>query len=177
KSNQDVYPFQGKIEGGDISVILALDNAQVATLSGVTQYGQWMGEYYFKENISAPGEYAVDVIASYLGKTVSNTSAMFVIGTVPSGGSGNNAPIANAGSDTPLTHPNTLLLDGSGSSDPDGDTLTYSWVIQSGLGSLSNENTVAPTYTTAGATTAIIVLTVTDDTGKSSTDTVTITVT
>lgn len=41
------------------------------------------------ENISIPGEYTVDVIASYLGKTASNTSAMFVLGTITGSGSTN----------------------------------------------------------------------------------------
>jgi len=81
-SNPDVYPFEGKLDGVDINVILSLDNEQIATLNGITEYGQWTGEYFVKENLSTPGEYVVDVVASYLGETVSKSSSMFVLGTV-----------------------------------------------------------------------------------------------
>ena len=171
--------FNGRIDGVDVKVLLSIDDEQVATLSGVTaNNGEWNGGYFFEENISAPGEYVVDVIVSYLGETVSKSSSMFVIGTTTTkGGSSNQAPNANAGADDNLVHPDTLVLNGLGSGDPNGDTLTYSWSIQSGLGSLSNAGTATPTYTSAGATTAIIVLTVTDTKGESDTDTVEITVT
>ena len=37
-----------------------------------------------------------------------------------------------AGSDTSVIPGNTYTLDGTGSSDPDGDTLTYAWTQTSG---------------------------------------------
>ncbi|MCH7647129.1 MAG: hypothetical protein IIA83_00775 [Thaumarchaeota archaeon] len=100
-SNPDIYPFEGKLDGVDISVTLSLDNEQFATLSGITQYGQWKGEYFIKDNISIPGEYVVDVIASYLGKIVSNTSTMFVIGTT-TGGNGSTPSVFATGTVTLL---------------------------------------------------------------------------
>ena len=175
-SNPDTYPFEGKLDGVDISVILSLDNEQFATLNGITQYGQWKGEYFIKENVSIPGEYVVDVIASYLGKIVSSTSAMFVIGTTTGGGSGNNAPIADAGPDQ--THPSPVTLDGTGSSDPDGDAITFSWVQTSGIAGTIIDNTLeSPTFETVSTGIAEFELTVTDSRGKSDTDTVIITVT
>ncbi|KPL02817.1 MAG: hypothetical protein AMJ90_04840, partial [candidate division Zixibacteria bacterium SM23_73_2] len=61
----------------------------------------------------------------------------------------NQAPLADAGSDQLGTEANTLVtLDGSGSSDPDGDSLGYHWAQISGPSvSLSDSNIVNPTFT------------------------------
>ncbi|MCB9745241.1 MAG: discoidin domain-containing protein [Alphaproteobacteria bacterium] len=50
-----------------------------------------------------------------------------VVITVVSGNSGNNAPTADAGADVNGCALTEVTLDGSGSSDPDGDALSYSW--------------------------------------------------
>lgn len=44
----------------------------------------------------------------------------------------NRAPSADAGPDQTVVTPATVTLDGSGSSDPDGDTLSYSWIRTGG---------------------------------------------
>jgi len=75
--------FEGRIDGVDITILLTLDGKQIANLSGVTaNNGHWDGEYYVPANISDPGEYLVEVIASYLGEIVSKSSSMFVINMV-----------------------------------------------------------------------------------------------
>jgi cytochrome c peroxidase len=43
----------------------------------------------------------------------------------------NNPPVANAGVDQSVTNATTVILDGSNSSDLDGDTLSYSWEFTS----------------------------------------------
>jgi len=189
--NPEQYPFQGRIDGVDVKVLLSLDNVQVATLSGVTaNNGDWDGEYFFKENISAPGEYVVDVIISYLGETVSKSSSMFVIAATTVSDSTNHPPIANA--ETDQTQPEhdgsgpppvftVITLDGSGSSDPDGDPITFSWVQTSGTPVTLSDDTIAlPTFTAPNITVTedlIFELTVADGTFASSPDSVTITIT
>ena len=125
------YDFDGRIDGVDVTAMLSFDNNLIATIKGTTQNnGHWEGEYYFTENVNPGGQYQVDVFASYLGANVSKTSSMFLIPDVVDIGMGNNSPVADAGedysedaSDPDCAHP----LDGSGSYDPDGDSLTYSW--------------------------------------------------
>lgn len=55
------------------------------------------------------------------------------IGLGHGGGNNNNVPRANAGLDQTVEGPATVDLDGSASSDVDGDTLTYQWQQTSGL--------------------------------------------
>jgi len=73
-------------------------------------------------------------------------------------------------------------LDSSGSSDPDGDPITYSWsftsVPNTSTVTLSGETTVTPSFVPDLLGTYVVQLTVTDDKGKiSDADSVTITVT
>ena len=78
----------------------------------------------------------------------------------------NNAPQAVASaSPTSGPAPLTVQFTGSGSSDPDGDALTYSWDLN-GDGTYGDATTANPsfTYTTAG--TRQVTLRVTDSRGR-----------
>ena len=93
----------------------------------------------------------------------------------------NTPPVANAGRDQTVFVGTAITVNGSASSDPDGDTLTYSWVQTGGTTvALSGAATSGLTFT-APATTGRLTftLTVTDDgtPPASHTDTVIITVT
>lgn len=91
----------------------------------------------------------------------------------------NNPPVADAGSDQNVTIGSLVTLDGSASSDPDGDTLTYNWSFTSRpIGSnaaFSDSTVVNPTFTADVDGTYVISLVVNDGTVDGAPDTVTIT--
>jgi parallel beta-helix repeat protein len=90
----------------------------------------------------------------------------------------NIAPIADAGPDQLIPHvPATVTLDGSGSTDFEGDTITYSWLQTAGpTVSLSNANIVNPTFNPSQFGIYTFGLTVNDGTNDSLANTVIITI-
>ena len=63
------------------------------------------------------------------------------------GGTVNRAPTANAGPDQSVEESTTVNLDGRGSSDADGDALSYSWVQTGGADvGLSGAGTATPSF-------------------------------
>jgi hypothetical protein len=90
----------------------------------------------------------------------------------------NKAPNANAGLDKAINQNSLGTLDGSASSDPDGDALTYKWTAPSGI-TLSSTTAVKPTFTSpnvASNTDYTFTLVVNDGKVNSSPDAVIITV-
>ena len=99
----------------------------------------------------------------------------------PSPPAANASPVADAGEDWMVGEGETVTLDGSESSDPDNDTLTYAWSVTGGTYTeevaLSDPAAASPTFTAPDTPgTIIFSLTVTDGKGGSDTDTVTVTV-
>jgi hypothetical protein len=89
----------------------------------------------------------------------------------------NSAPVANAGADQSTLVGSTVTLDGSGSSDVDGDALTFSWSLTSPAGSaatLSDTTAVKPTFDVDLAGVYVAQLIVNDGTVNSAADTVSI---
>ena len=90
----------------------------------------------------------------------------------------NRAPVARAGDDLTVDPDAAVRLDGSGSSDPDGDILTFAWTqILGAQVTLSDAGYVQPSFTAPPQPERLVFrLTVTDPDGLSDTDEVTVTV-
>ena len=94
----------------------------------------------------------------------------------------NNPPVADAGPDQTISPRATVQLDATGSSDPDGDPLTYAWAQTGGNGvTLSDASSATPTFTApaarrGSASVFTFQVTVSDPGGASTTDTVVITI-
>ena len=120
--------------------------------------------------VDKAGTYVVSLIVN--DGTVNSAADTVTISTL------NSAPVANAGLDQSVYVGNTVTLDGSGSSDVDGDVLTYSWLFTSrpsGSTAALNDTTSAnPTFTVDNAGTYVASLIVNDGTVNSAPDTITI---
>ena len=88
----------------------------------------------------------------------------------------NRPPVANAGTDQMVAPSASVTLYGTGSSDPDGGSLTYSWEQPAGPSvALSSTTASKPTFTAPSTpTTLTFKLRVSDGSGGSGADTVTI---
>ena len=87
----------------------------------------------------------------------------------------NQAPVANAGADQTVDVGAIVQLDGNGSSDADGDRLTYRWTAPSGI-VLGNTTVSQPTFTASAVGTYRFRLVVNDGQVDSESDTVVVTV-
>jgi putative flippase GtrA len=131
-----------------------------------------------QNSTSVSSSFQADVPGAYVVRlTVSNgtgeDSADVVISTL------NSPPVANAGPNQTVAAGTTVVLNGSGSSDVDGDLLTYLWTIISAppfsLAQLSNSTAVSPTFIADKPGTYIVQLVVSDGKSVSTPSTVTIT--
>ena len=101
-------------------------------------------------------------------------------GSDSSGGNGttNRAPTANAGTNQSVDEQTNITLDGAGSTDPDGDTLTYTWTQTGGEavtlanGSTSQASFDAPDVGIGSSTTLTFQLRVADPSGASNTNSI-----
>ncbi|MCJ8307333.1 MAG: hypothetical protein HRU07_09820 [Nitrosopumilus sp.] len=155
----------------------------IQSFSGITDNsGKYLGTYLIPDRITTNGEYtiSIDAVKTFSDNTITTASDSDVFFVFPSdsGGASNQAPVSNAGPDQSSGNPFAVTLDGSGSTDPDNDVLTYLWTQISGVTqTLTGDTTTAPTFTSTGTGTFVFQLAVTDVAGLVSTDSVTITAT
>ena len=90
----------------------------------------------------------------------------------------NLPPVANAGPDVQTPEGTDITLDGSGSFDPEGKPLTYSWDLDGDGVCNDSSGTAKPTFTRVGNDgTTIVKVCVSDDTGLTAEDTAEVKVT
>lgn len=120
-----------------------------------------------------PGSYLVQLIVN--DGTVSSVASTVTVTTV------STPPVAVAGRNRTVSTGTTVQLDGSGSSDIDGNALTYRWaLIRRPAGStaaLSSANRIRPAFTADVAGTYVAQLIVSDSQSSSAPSTVTISTT
>ncbi|GAB3410774.1 hypothetical protein GCM10027435_01710 [Haloparvum alkalitolerans] len=94
------------------------------------------------------------------------------LGAPLAGAADAEAPLADAGLDQSVSQGTTVHLDGGGSYDPDGEIVAYEWEILAPDGSTAATPTGrTPTFEAAALGTYDVTLTVTDDAGRTASDT------
>lgn len=84
----------------------------------------------------------------------------------------NGVPTARAGLDADVVVGTSMILDGSGSSDPDGDDLTFAWRMSGPSGDLVGDDTATPRFKALEEGTFSLILAVDDGKIESEPDTV-----
>lgn len=116
---QSCRRLSGRVIGCHVQYPLSTKDMQASSVT-------LTGRYYIKDN-AASYEAAVKRSSPVTGEAGSEGRPEASIDIT-----GNRPPIANAGEDVTTNLTSLFWLDGRGSSDPDGDTLTYKWEQVSG---------------------------------------------
>lgn len=123
----------------------------------------------------------VDVVGSYVVSLVVNDGTDNSLPNAVLVTAQNTRPVANAGLDQTVIPGETVQLDGSGSSDPESDPLTYQWTLLSrpvsSAAALSDATLSNPTFVADLDGTYLVELIVNDGTDHSVADSVSITAT
>jgi hypothetical protein len=159
-------------------------NDIIHSFSGTTDNsGEYLGTFLIPDQSTTRGEYgiSVDAVKTFKDNSTATSSNDGIFFVFPRTGSSGNPPIADAGPDQTVDEELGVILDGSGSSDPDGGTITYSWTQTSGTSViLSDATDQKPTFTAPDITVTenlVFDMIVTDSQGLANIDSVTITIT
>jgi len=124
------------------------------------------------------GQFVVGLVVN--DGSLNSTNTANVVITATAAPSVNQPPVANAGPAQAVTVGTTVTLDGSKSSDPNGDPLTYTWSFVSkpagSAAALSDASAQKPTFTADVVGQYVVGLVVNDGKVSSASSTVTITV-
>lgn len=152
-----------KISGPSVGNILSVVSTNGITgLTGLLTAGTYVYELTVVDNRGGVSKDQVVVNVSLTG----------------GGGQGNVAPVANAGPDQTITLPtNSVSLNGSASSDADGNITAYSWTkVSGGTANFSSTNSASTTVSGLTQGSYVFALTVTDNAGATNTANVKVTV-
>ena len=173
-----------------VPTVVTLDGSGSTSAAGATLTYAWTlptrpagSAATLTNSTSVKPTFTADVAGTYTASLVVNdgttSSAPSTVTITGSVATGNAPPVADAGPNQNVTIPTTVFLDGSGSSDPDGDALAYSWSFSSrpagSTATLAGATTVNPNFSPDLAGVYQVRLVVSDGQASSAPSTVTIT--
>lgn len=75
--------FGGIVKDPVVKVIALDQKGKVYEIPGNTKYGVWKGQFVFKENLTLPGKYQVNITATSGNLVTKTASEMFLFGLTP----------------------------------------------------------------------------------------------
>ena len=135
----------------------------------------------FADETSPKPQFNADLPGTYIASLVVSDGRLSssMVTTIVTASTGNRAPVANVVKFQSVVTLSSVSLTGAASTDPDGDTLSYTWFMVSRPGlsnaSLANSNSVSPSFTADQSGTYVVSFQVSD--GKLSSDIQYITIT
>jgi hypothetical protein len=166
EAGDEIAVFDGAICCGVVKLTQPINISNSATYAAVAASRKDDGQsngYTVGNQISykfwdaSKGQEHSGITAEYLDISGNPTSApTFAVNSsaivkLSVAGAANRAPASNAGSDQTVDENTSVTLDGSGSSDPDGDALIYKWTAPAGI-TLSSTSAQKPTFTAPDVT-------------------------
>lgn len=157
------------VDGDDLTFKWSLTVKPVGSKAGLS--GDTTPNPTFDADL--PGEYVAQLVVNdgHLDSAPDTVTITF----------SNSKPVAHAGEDQEVVAGTLVLLDGSGSSDADGDELSYQWALVNSPGGssaiLDDNRTVSPSFTPDVAGTYVVQLIVSDGFLASDPDSARVTVT
>ncbi|MDO9257791.1 MAG: CARDB domain-containing protein [Bacteroidales bacterium] len=125
---------RGGLSIGTSNITISKSSDKVFVFKGMNVAGNTEGNYSLSIDLTKFQKYSS-------GKPgISDLKAQWSIGGI------NQAPVANAGTNQTVDEAQLVTLDGSQSSDPNNDQLTYKWTAPSGI-TLSSTTSANPTFT------------------------------
>lgn len=183
--NSAPFANAGSDQSPEVGSLVTLDGSRSSDVDGDQLTYRWeltatpLGSNATLSNpTSVHPSFVVDVPGLYQAELIVNDGELDSLPDTVSIDTANVPPNANAGSDQSVYVNEVVTLNGSQSSDADGDLLTYSWVLTTPSGSasvLSDSSTVNPTFTVDVPGSYVASLIVNDGTVDSSPSSATIT--
>ena len=175
----------GADTGGQVSTTVILDGSGSSDIDGDALSYQWSlvskpatSTVTLSDPSNVTPSFTIDVFGDYVVQLVVHDGMVNSAPDTVTISTLNSPPVANAGANQSAYVNEPVTLDGSKSSDVDGNTLYYSWSLVSkpsgSTASLSNASTPTPNLTTDRAGTYVAQLVVNDGLTSSQPDTVTI---
>ncbi|MBM4256908.1 MAG: hypothetical protein FJ147_13550 [Deltaproteobacteria bacterium] len=184
-SNSAPIADAGNDTGGQVGTTITLDGSGSSDSDGNALTYQWTlvskpatSSATLTDPTSVTPSFAIDVFGDYVVQLIVNDGTVNSAADTVTISTLNSPPVAHAGADQ-STHVNeTVTLDGTGSSDVDGNSLTYRWSLVSkpadSTASLTNATTPTPSLLIDRAGNYVVQLIVNDGIASSPVDTVTI---
>ncbi len=131
---KDYLIFQhGGLSIGTANITISKSTDKEYVLKGMNIAGNTEGNYSLSIDLTKFQKYSS-------GKPgISDLKAQWSVGSI------NQAPVANAGNNQTVDEGQLVTLDGSHSSDPNNDQLTYKWTVPSGI-TISSITSANPTF-------------------------------